>query len=91
MNGAEATVRRDDKSLASGMAAIQLSLRVWAGRTQKVWRALWAKGNLRGVRRKRSPGRKKGRRGWALSGAVIRGLLFLFTNSFPFQLLPDDG
>lgn len=80
MDGAEAIVRRDDKSLTSGMAAVQLSLRVWVGRTRKVWRALWAKGNLRG-----------GRRGWAPSGAVIRGLLFLLTNSFPFQLLPDDG
>lgn len=33
MDGAEAIATRDDESLASGMAAVQLTLRVWVGRT----------------------------------------------------------
>ena len=33
MDGAEAITRRDDESLTSGMAAVQLSLRVWVRRT----------------------------------------------------------
>lgn len=35
MDGAEATAKRDDESLTSGTAAIQLSLRVCVGKTRR--------------------------------------------------------
>ena len=82
MDGAEAITRRDDESLTSGMAAVQLSLRVWVRRTRTSLENLGE--------REAEEGRRGGEGGHRVVQSSEASCSF-FTNSFPFQLLLDDG